>query len=187
MIADDELTAIWLAAAQHMKLHVERSAAAYAASDGHRRLLIGTDETLDADDSVAQLIFHEICHWIVQGEVAIELPDWGLDNTHSTAGIVPELVCLRLQAWLAGRYRLRALMRPTTPYAAYYDRLPVDLRGLKKEEARALCPTERQVQKRFWPATQRSAGPPWQPHLARALVATQRLAGKRRADVCRKT
>ena len=30
--------------------------------------MIGTADTLDADDSLAQMIFHELCHSLVQGE-----------------------------------------------------------------------------------------------------------------------
>ncbi|MEP7112338.1 MAG: YkgJ family cysteine cluster protein, partial [Ilumatobacteraceae bacterium] len=46
-------------------------------------LLIGTDETLDADDSLAQMIFHEICHAIVAGPENFGSTDWGLDNNNA--------------------------------------------------------------------------------------------------------
>ena len=36
---------------------------------------------LDADDSLAQLVLHEICHLLVQGPAHRDQNDWGLDNT----------------------------------------------------------------------------------------------------------
>ena len=60
------IEAIWIGAARELGWSIERTQAAYASSDGQGRLLIGVDAVLDADDSVAQLIFHELCHDLVQ-------------------------------------------------------------------------------------------------------------------------
>ena len=64
----DPLAQIWLSAAQRIGLSVRRTPDAYAATDGKGSLAIATDENLDADDSLAQMIFHELCHSLVEGE-----------------------------------------------------------------------------------------------------------------------
>ncbi len=101
-----------------------RTQDAYATSNGAGEIAIGANDTLDDDDAFAQLVFHELCHAITEGEGALRQPDWGLDNI--PAHTVREHACLRLQAYLAGRFGLRALMAPTTPYRAYYAMLPRD-------------------------------------------------------------
>lgn len=160
-----------------MGLRVQRSSQAYAATDGAGTLLIGTDDTLDADDTPAQLIFHELCHWIVAGEDAVRLPDWGLDNTRPTVGIVAELTCLRLQAWLADRHGLRAFMRPTTPFRDYYDRLPVTLLG-RSDGRQPHCVTAAGAQQQLSVVASRAAMRPWQPHLGATLNVTKLLLAR---------
>ena len=70
-----------------------RTREAYATSDGRGTIAIGADDTLDADDAFAQLVFHELCHAISEGESAVTKPDWGLDNVAGHA--VREHACLR--------------------------------------------------------------------------------------------
>jgi hypothetical protein len=104
---------------------VIRTPDAYAATDGRGTLAIGAASTLDADDSLAQMIFHELCHSLVEGPDSFAQPDWGMDNTgpdHDWR----EHACLRVQALLAGRYGLRALLAPTTEHRAFYDALGPD-------------------------------------------------------------
>ena len=121
----DPLDAVWLATARQLGLEVVRHPGAYASTDGRGVLTIGTRETLDPDDSLAQMILHECCHWLVEGEGAEIQPDWGLDNT--TPRDEPrEKACLRLQAHLAGRHGLRRVLAPTTDFRAFYDALPAD-------------------------------------------------------------
>jgi hypothetical protein len=122
-LADHEIEQIWIAAAAAVGLRVERTREAYASTDGTGVIQIGADETLDHDDSVAQLVFHELCHALVQGEANLRVPDWGLDNT-SERDLVAEHACLRLQAHLADAQALRPLMTPTTISRAYYSALP---------------------------------------------------------------
>src|SRR5262245_59061558 len=76
----DPLAQVWLGTAARLGLTVRRAPDAYASTDGRGELIIGDDASLDADDSLAQMIFHEICHWLVQGEDAYHQADWGLDN-----------------------------------------------------------------------------------------------------------
>src|SRR6476661_6279628 len=111
----DPLAQVWLGAAQRIGLSVVRTADAYAATDGGGTLAIGIDATLDPDDSLAQMIFHELCHSLVEGEAAFARPDWGMDNTgpdHDWR----EHACLRTQWVLTGRYGLRVLFAPTTEF-----------------------------------------------------------------------
>ena len=44
---------------------------AYATSDGRGGIAIGATETLDGDDALAQLVFHELCHAITEGEASL--------------------------------------------------------------------------------------------------------------------
>ena len=114
-LATPAIDAIWRACRGARRLQdVARTSDAYATSDGAGAIAIGADDTLDDDDAFAQLVFHELCHAITEGEAALRQPDWGLDNVPEHT--VREHACLRVQAYLAGRFGLRALMAPTTPY-----------------------------------------------------------------------
>jgi hypothetical protein len=123
-LAREPIEAIWREAVARLGFAVGRTTDAYATSDGSGLIEIGADDVLDEDDAFAQLLFHEICHAITEGEQAIASPDWGLDNVPSHR--VREHACLRFGAHLAGRFGLRALMAPTTEYRAYYDALGTD-------------------------------------------------------------
>src|ERR1700759_934934 len=122
----DPLTQVWLGAARRIGLRVVRTPDAYAATDGRGTLAIGDATALAADDSLAQMIFHELCHSLVEGEDAFARPDWGMDNTgpdHDWR----EHACLRLQWGLAGRHGLRGLFAPTTDFRAFWDQLTGDV------------------------------------------------------------
>ena len=124
LLATADIDAIWRRAAERVGFTMSRTRDAYATSDGAGEIAIGVDDALDDDDAFAQLVFHELCHAITEGEGALRKPDWGLDNVPEHT--VREHACLRVQAYLAGRFGLRALMAPTTPYRAYYATLPPD-------------------------------------------------------------
>jgi hypothetical protein len=165
---DSEIERIWIATAARVGFRVERSNEAYASTDGNGVIVIGADETLDADDSVAQLIFHELCHALVQGAENLRVPDWGLDNT-SERDLVAEHACLRLQAHLADAEALRELMTPTTISRAYYVALPAfPLQG--GDEA-----AERAARAARWAGTS-----PWKETLDESLRATAALVRARR-------
>ncbi|MGV2339961.1 MAG UNVERIFIED_CONTAM: hypothetical protein LVR18_40205 [Planctomycetaceae bacterium] len=119
----DPVDLIWLRAAADLGLEVQRSADAYAAYDGKGTLTISVADEFDPDDSLAQMIFHEICHWLVSGIHAREQPDWGLSNT-SRRDLVYEYACHRLQAALAAPFGLREFMAVTTTWRPYWDALP---------------------------------------------------------------
>ena len=121
----DPLDIIWIDAAAKMGLHVQRSSEVNASWDGRGTLTIGTPETLDPDDCVAQMILHEVCHALCEGHQCLTKPDWGLENA-DPAKRVHEHACLRLQAALADQYQMRTFFAATTIFRSYYDRLPAD-------------------------------------------------------------
>lgn len=164
----DPLTQVWLGTARRIGLRVVRTPDAYAATDGRGTLAIGDDTTLDADDSLAQMIFHELCHSLVEGEESFARPDWGMDNTgpdHDWR----EHACLRVQWVLTGRHGLRALFAPTTDFRAFWDNV------LAVSDDVLADRTDRSVQAAI-AALRRADLPPWAPHLGEALAATSRIA-----------
>ncbi len=122
---DDPVDLIWLHAAADLGLEIQRSAEVFAAYDGKGTLTITDASHFDADDSLAQMIFHEICHWLVAGVRSKHLPDWGLCNTDDR-DLVYEHACHRLQAALSTPFGLRAFMAVTTDWRPYWDALPED-------------------------------------------------------------
>jgi hypothetical protein len=161
----DPLSQVWLGAARRIGLRVERTPHAYASTDGRGTLAIGDDATLDADDSLAQMIFHELCHSLVEGEESFSRADWGMDNTgpdHDWR----EHACLRTQWVLAGRHGLRAVFAPTTDFRAFWNTLGGDVLADR---------TDPGVQAAI-AAIRRAALPPWAPALEEALAATARIA-----------
>jgi Fe-S-cluster containining protein len=116
---------VWIDAAGRCGFRVERGLAAYATTDGRGTISIGTPALLDDDDCLAQLVLHELCHALVQGEANWTVADWGMDNT-TDRDDAKEAACLRLQAHWADRRGLRQLMTPTTPWKTYYAELPAD-------------------------------------------------------------
>jgi Fe-S-cluster containining protein len=161
----DPLAQVWLGAARRIGLRVRRTPDAYAATDGAGSLAIGDDATLDPDDSLAQMIFHELCHSLVEGEDSFAKPDWGMDNTgpdHDWR----EHACLRVQWILAGRHGLRGVFAPTTEFRAFWDGLSGDVLADR---------TDPGVQAAIL-ALRRVATPPWSPALTEALAASEAIA-----------
>lgn len=160
---------IWLDAAARLGIPVRRGGDAYVHWDG-RTLHIATDEHLDDDDTLAQLVFHEICHAITQGPERLAVPDWGLDNT-STRDDDNERAAVRLQAHLLGAHGLRGLLHPTTEVRVFFEALPADAFAALPERfpADRSIPTARL-------AALRAASPPWAPVLRAALARTAALA-----------
>ena len=149
------LDGVWLDAAARLGIPVARGGDAYVHWDG-QVLHIADDAELDADDTVAQLILHEICHAIVQNTRA---PDWNLDNT-SGRDAERELSAVRLEAHLTGAWGLRGVLFPTTPERAFFFGLGPDAIG-SDSLARSACA--------------RAAGEPWREVLRDALAQTAAL------------
>jgi hypothetical protein len=121
----DPLDEIWLACAARIGFAVARTGEAYAVTRGDGVIRVGARELLDPDDGLAQMLLHELCHALVEGEEAWTRPDWGLDNM-SERDTPREEACLRLQATLLGAVGLRRVLAPTTDHRALYDALPGD-------------------------------------------------------------
>jgi hypothetical protein len=162
----DPLAQIWLDAAARIGLRVVRGAEAYASTDGNGTLTLAVAEALDPDDSLAQMIFHELCHSLVQGLESFDRPDWGLENVDD-GDAWREHACLRLQAVLAGRHGLRRFLAPTTDYRGFYDALPADPLAPRRDPSVVAAVL----------GLQRAEDPPWAPALAEALAATAAVAG----------
>ena len=162
---DDPLDLIWTTAAERMGFRVTRSANVYASTDGRGTLIIGTDETLDADDSLAQMIFHELCHSLVEGLDSLDKEDWGLanqDDRHTSR----EYACLRLQAALGAPHGLRYFFAPTTDHRAFFDALGDDPLAPHYNKEAVLARRGLTL----------SEFAPWGPHLQEALAATAQIA-----------
>ncbi len=162
---EDPLSRIWISCAEGMGLRVVRDPNAYASTDGRGAMFISTDEHLDADDSLAQMIFHEICHSLVEGPDAFTKIDWGLDNVGS-GDVVREHACLRLQALLSRPLGIAGVFAPTTDFRSFWDALGPD--PLFPEDDPSV-PLARLAMTRVKRA-------PWNPHLERALHATASIA-----------
>ena len=119
----DPIDLIWLSTAHHCGINVIRDDAVFAAWDGKQTLRIGTAETLDPDDSLAQMILHELCHALVAGPSGISQEDWGL-NYDLPEDHIFEHAALRLQAALADRVGMRSFFASTTDFRTYFDRIP---------------------------------------------------------------
>jgi hypothetical protein len=162
---EDPLSRIWISCAERMGLRVARDPSAYASTDGQGTMFIATDEHLDGDDSLAQMIFHEICHSLVEGPEAFTKVDWGLDNI-GPDDIVREHACLRLQALLTRPLGLAGVFAPTTDFRTFWDALGPDP---LLPEGDPSVPLARL-------AMTRVKREPWNPHLERALHATAAIA-----------
>lgn len=123
---EDPLARVWTHCAELIGFRVVRSTEAYASSDGRGTLLIATDDQFDPDDNLGQMIFHELCHALVEGEAGEQSLDWGLDNTRM-GNPWREHACLRVQAWLADSVGLRDFFAPTTDFrVSFWNTLPAD-------------------------------------------------------------
>lgn len=160
----DPLDAIWLTVANRIGFRVERSPEVFASTDGKGIMTIGAPSTLDPDDCLAQMILHELCHSLIEGEGSIGVPDFGLDN-ESERDVVREHACLRLQAWLTGKYGLRGALAPTTDFRTYYDELPEDPFADEGNPATGAAKL----------GASRSEKAPWAPHLREGLEATAKI------------
>jgi len=167
----DPLAQVWIGAARRIGLSVVRTADAYATTDGRGTLALGDDATLDADDSLGQMIFHELCHSLVEGEDSFARPDWGMDwgmDSTEDAQDWREHACLRAQWVLAGRHGLRAVFAPTTDYRAFWDGLSGDVLADRSDRSVVAAIA----------AIRRAEHPPWAPALGEALAATARIAAE---------
>lgn len=121
----DPLEIIWMHAAEQCGMQVQRDPEVFASWNGKGTLRLGTPETLDRDDCLAQMVLHEMCHGLIEGPDQFGLADWGLQYGEPDH-LAHEFGALRLQAALSARYGLRDFLASTTDYRAYYDLLASD-------------------------------------------------------------
>jgi len=161
----DPLDLVWLNTAHALGMKIERSDHVFASWDGVSVLTMSTAACFDDDDSLAQMIFHEICHALVAGPQGLDQPDWGLENTDDRDRI-QEQATHRLQAALADRHGLRAFLAVTTEHRPYFDSLGTNPLSDCGDHAVPLA-------RAGW---LRAQEPPWAGPLEQALSATRSLA-----------
>lgn len=163
----DPAELVWLSTAARLGLTVRRDESIFSMTDGTGLLALGPRETLDPDDTLPQMVFHEICHWIVNGLDSFHERDWGfpLDDELD----LREHACQRLQLWLSSRYGLREVLAPTSGFRQYYDQIVAPLAPLDDSE------WERAVVACAEAAITRSDSAPWAEPVHAALQATAAL------------
>lgn len=164
----DPLDLIWIATAHRLGLQICRRADVFASYDGRGTLALGTPQTLDPDDNTAQMILHEICHWIVNGAASRHEIDWGFEPMEGLDW--RERPTIRLQLALSQAHDLQAILAPTTAARAYWDALSDPLEPLDS------TPDEARVVERARVSLERAQADPWSPALQAALQATAAIA-----------
>lgn len=171
----DPVDEVWLHAVRRLGLRVVRSHEVFASYDGSGELTVALPEHLDEDDSLAQMLFHELCHAVVQGKASPQQVDWGLGNSGEDDELVAEHACHRLQAELAGYYGLRDFFAVTTEHRSYWDILPERPLAAGTDPAIALA---RSALERL-----KTEQPRWDRALREALEATATIAAAVREHV----
>ena len=161
----DALDVIWTTTAARLGFKVSRSTDVFASSDGKGTIILSTSDEFDPDDSLAQLVFHELCHAIVEGPESWHEKDWGLDNTNDK-DIVREHACHRVQAALSQPFGLRRFFGVTTEWRTYYDALPDDPLEIDSDPASHIASA----------AIQRLKNSSWYTEIEKALSSTARVA-----------
>lgn len=85
-------------------------------------LWVANEADLDADDTLAQIILHELCHHLVEGTDSHQQDDWGLNNM-TDDDLPNEYAALRLQAAILGTPLQRQYLQPTTDHRWFYEAL----------------------------------------------------------------
>lgn len=164
----DPVEVVWLATATRLKLVVRRDPDIFSMTDGTGLLALGPRAELDEDDCLAQMFFHEICHWITNGAETYHERDWGFPLWGPLD--VREHASLRLQAWWSGRHGLRAQFGPTGQFRQYYDQIPDDpLQPIDD------TPWEASVVEVAAVAIARAQGAPWWEPIEAAMAATRAI------------
>jgi hypothetical protein len=164
----DPLELVWMATARRLGLTIRRNPDIFSMTDGTGLLELAPRHDLDADDNAAQMLFHEICHWITNGVDSFRERDWGFPVSDDLDW--REFSCLRVQAGLADRYSLRRMFGPTGNFRQYYDGIPDDVLAPMDDGA-----LEAQIVARAAEALRQADGEPWGKPLREAFEATRTL------------
>lgn len=120
------LDAAWTGFLTKRGARIERTDECFVAWLGaSHTLLIAHDDDLDADDTLAQIILHELCHHLVEGDESWDQDDWGLNN-QTDDHLYREYAALRLQSAILATPRMRAFLQPTTDHRWFYESLGDD-------------------------------------------------------------
>jgi len=165
---EDPLERIWRSAVAALGIRVERCTEVFASTNGEGLLRIGDPASLDADDCLAQMIFHELCHGAVEGPDSVHAEDWGLDL--EGRDVHREHATLRLQAHLARPYGLGRVLAPTGIHRPYYEALGPDPLARVADD-----PAEDGIVVAAIAGAEHAERPPFGPHLREALAATERV------------
>jgi hypothetical protein len=109
-----------LGVAHQFGLSVARSDSSFVSYDGEGTLNIAPDDHLDADDTLLQIILHELAHFWTEGTASHSSMDWGLSNL-SDDHLDREYAALRLQYDIVAPFTLQSLLHPTTVHRWFYD------------------------------------------------------------------
>lgn len=164
----DPLELVWLSTAKRLGLTLRRDPSIFSRTDGSGMLWLGPRDDLDPDDTLCQMLFHELCHWITNGVESFSDEDWGFPLTD--ADDPREFACLRLQAHLADQHGLRGMLGPTGQYRAYFDRIPADPLAPMDDPPHDV--DEAVVRDIAVAAIATASRPPFSPLLDQALAAT---------------
>lgn len=168
----DPLELIWRHCAERVGFRVVRTPDAYASYDGKGQILIATGDQFDPDDNLGQMILHELCHALTEGDEGESRVDWGLDNTRM-GNPWREHACLRAQAWLADQWGLRDFFAPTTDYrVSFWEDLEKDPLSAPASEGGFRERSVVYARKAIW----RSRLPRWANPLHEAFTRTRQLA-----------
>lgn len=113
------LDEVWAGLLRAADFSLVRRSTSYVWYDGAGEIAIAPDEELDADDTLAQIILHELVHFLVQGEGSRHAPDWGLDNLSDRDAYLEE-AALVMQLRLLTAWQLEQVLVPTTDFRSYY-------------------------------------------------------------------
>ncbi len=162
---EDPIDMIWIQAANDLGIEIVRSPDAFATYDGKGTLTIAEASYFDSDDCLAQMIFHELCHWLVAGRRGLHLADWGLSNVDDR-DLTLEYAAHRVQAALSTPYGLRDFMAVTTDWRPYWDALPTNPLEDGDDPAIAIAQDAAHLARLL----------PFEPVLTRALQSTAAIA-----------
>lgn len=103
-------------------LVVTRTTDSFVSYDGAGVLNVSPNSELDGDDSLAQIVLHELAHHWVEGVESHAHSDWGLSN-FDDGHLDREYAALRLQLAILAPHQLQRLLHPTTVHRWFYQAL----------------------------------------------------------------
>ena len=110
---------LWVELLAAVGFRLARRSTSYVWYDGAGEVAVAPDDELDVDDTLAQILLHELVHFLVQGESSRAEADWGLDNLTDRDAYLEE-AALVLQLRILREAGLERVLVPTTDFRGYY-------------------------------------------------------------------